>query len=104
MGTTEKIDCILVNHQYRDIVPKAWAVQGWRGNMRQQRQHAVVRMDITLKLLRKLHGKYIPEAGEQIKSDIQKLKRTRKLEQWFRIETGQAKIRNQYKNRQHGPE
>jgi len=44
-----QIDYIAINYAYRNIVKRAWAVQGRRGNMAQNRQRAVIRMDVTLR-------------------------------------------------------
>jgi len=50
-----QIDYIMVNTNYRNSVTKAWAEQGWRGNMVQQRHHATIRMYITLRLAKHYH-------------------------------------------------
>ena len=52
-----QIDYIMINNKYRNAVRKACAEQRWRGNMAQQRQHATIRMDIALKLVRNYHKK-----------------------------------------------
>ena len=56
--TSRQIDYIIINHAYRNIVTRTWPVQGWRGNMTQQRQHATIRMDITLRCANNFLGKY----------------------------------------------
>ena len=55
--------------------PQHPLVQKMGGNETQQRQHAVIRMDIALNLLQKYHDPIIPETGTQIQYDIQKLKK-----------------------------
>jgi len=55
--------------------------------MAQQRQHAVIQMDITLRLAKNYHQNPTPETGTHIKYDIQALRtEPRKLEKWFSIE------------------
>jgi len=60
-------------------------MQSWRGNMTQQRQHAVLQLDITLRLAQRYHQKTPPETGGKLKYYIQALrKEPRKLEQWIK--------------------
>ena len=47
-----QIDYIMVDNKYRNAVKRAWAEHGWRGNMEQHRRHAVIRVDITLNLMK----------------------------------------------------
>ena len=52
--------------------------------MHKQSQHAVIRMNIKLKLLQKYHQRYIPETGTQLKYDIKQLKlEPAKIERWY---------------------
>jgi len=74
--TARQIDYIMINNKYRNTVKRAWAIHGWQGNMEQQRQHAVIRMDITLNLMKKYHQKHKPESGTEIKYDIKQLRTT----------------------------
>ena len=65
-GMTERqIDYIMINNKYRNTVRRAWAIHGWQGNT-EQRQHAVICMDITLNLIGKYHQKHKPESGAEI--------------------------------------
>jgi len=50
----------------------------------QQRQHAVIKMEITLNLLQKYHKPNIPESGNNIKYDIREMKTSHgKLNLWY---------------------
>ena len=81
--TQRQIDYIMINQSYRNTVKRAWAIQSWRGIMAQQRQHATIQMDITLRLARKYHAKPPPETGKQRKYDLAKMwQEPRKLEKW----------------------
>ena len=52
--------------------------------MAQQRQHAVIQMDITLRLAKNYHAKPPPETGINIKYGIKTLRtEPRKLEKWL---------------------
>ena len=80
-----QIDYILINHKYRNTVTRTRAIQEWRGNMQQQRQHAVIRMDITLKLLQNYHKPYIRETGQHIQYDIEQMEQEpEKLAKWYK--------------------
>jgi len=55
--------------------------------MAQQRQHATIRMDATLKLMKNYHKKSPPETGKEIKYDFKKMREEpNKLEQWYKEE------------------
>ena len=60
----------MISNKYRNAVRKAWAEQGWRGNIEQQRQHDVIRMDITMNLTKGYRKKHITESGTDIRYDI----------------------------------
>ena len=64
----------MINRRYRNTVRNAWPIQNWRGNMAQQRQHAVIKMDITLKLSKNYHTKPTPETGKHIQYDLTQLR------------------------------
>ena len=59
-----QIGYIMINQKYRNAVKRARAEQARRGNMAQQRQHATIILDTTLKLARKYHMKPLPETGK----------------------------------------
>ena len=83
--TTRQIDYITINHKYRNCVQRAWPIQNWRGDETQQRQHAVIRMDITLNLIQKYYKPHIKETGTQIQYDIQQLKdNPSKMDLWYK--------------------
>jgi len=64
-GQTQRlIDYVLINIAYKNIVKRAWVAQGWRGDMTQQRQHATIRMDITLRCTKNYFDQKIREAGK----------------------------------------
>ena len=82
--TRRQIDYIVINHNYRNSVTRAWADQSWRGNMTQQRQHATIRLDVTLRLVRNYHKKPPPETGTNIKYDLEAIrKEPAKLAKWY---------------------
>jgi len=59
-------------------------MQGWRGNSTQQRQHATIRMDVTLMGSKNFFTNKKPENGKQIKYDLQSLrKEPNKLKNWY---------------------
>jgi len=91
-----QIDYIAISHKYRNAVTRTRAIQEWRGNMQQRRQHAVVRMDITLRLLRNYHKPYIRETCQHVQYDIEQTKQEReKLAKWYKQrekETGRSEI------------
>jgi len=64
--------------------------------MQQQRQHAVVRMCITLRLLQNYHKPYMRETGQHIQYDIEQMKQEpEKLAKWYKqreIETAHTEI------------
>ena len=63
----------------------------WRGNQ-QQRQHAVIRMDIALKLMRSYHKPYLRETGTHIQYDIEQLKQNPgKLAKWYKQRMGEGR-------------
>ena len=79
-----QIDYIVINNKYRNAVRKAWEEQGRRGNIEQQRQHDVVRMDATMNLMQGYHKKHITESGTDIRYDIKELRSAPgKLQQWL---------------------
>ena len=57
----------MISQKYRNAVQKAWEVQGMRGTSQKQRQHVVIRLDITLRLLQKYHKPAHRETGTHIK-------------------------------------
>jgi len=80
-----QIDYIMINHKYRNTVSRAWAIQGWKGNAQQQRQHTVIRMDITPKLLQKYHQPNIRETGKYIQYGKEEMKlHPDKLAKWYK--------------------
>jgi len=69
-----QIDYIMVNNRYRNTDRRAWAEQGRRGNMNQQRQRAVIQMDIVPKHMKGYHSAIPKEGGAIIQYDIQELR------------------------------
>ena len=51
--TARQIDYLAINHRYRNTVRKSQAIQGWKSNMAQQKQHEVIQMNICLILLQR---------------------------------------------------
>ena len=49
--TYRQIDYILINRQYRNFVRETNPIYAWIVNMEQQRQHAVVKMELRLHFL-----------------------------------------------------
>jgi len=80
----EKKDYIVINQRYRNIAARTWASQGWIGNVQRQRQHDVIRMDITLKLLHTYHQPYRKETGTQIQYDITSRNKSWKISKWYK--------------------
>jgi len=81
--TQRQIDYIMINNKYRNTVRKSWTAQHWRGNMAQQRQHATIILEITLKMVRNYHKKSPPETGNRVKYDItSRREEPAKLEKW----------------------
>ena len=67
--------------------------------MNQQRQHAVIKMDITLNLLQKYHRPHIPETGKEIQYDIQQLRgNPNTLKLWFKQRTEQEETNQEINN------
>ena len=62
-GQQSQIGYVAINHTYRNVVAKEGAMQGWRGNMAQQRQHAAIKMEITFRLVKNYHKKPPKETG-----------------------------------------
>jgi len=78
-----QIDYIIINNRYRNMVTTTIEKQGWRGNMTQQRQHAVIKMDIKPRLARNYYKKIPPETGTYMKYDIKTLRlEPNKIEKW----------------------
>ena len=74
----------MISENYRNAVTKSCAIQSWRGNMAQQRQHVVIQMDITLRLAKQYHAIPCPETGTKIKYGIAALRQDpHKLEKWY---------------------
>ena len=46
-----QIDYIAISRKYRNTVKKARAIQNWRGNPTQQRQHAVIKIEIIVRMI-----------------------------------------------------
>jgi len=75
----------MINRKYRNTVTKAWTIPGWRANPMQQRQHSVICMTITLKLLQIYYTPIKPETGLRITYDIKEMRDdTTKLEKWYK--------------------
>ena len=83
-----QIDYVMIDQTYRNTVRRACAIQGWRGNMAQQRQHATMRMDINLILVGNYHKKPHPETGKELKYDNTNEGGTAKLEQCYQEDKG----------------
>ena len=56
--------------------------------MQQHKQHAVIQMEITLKLLQNYHKPYIRETGQHVQYDIEQLKtEPQKFAKWYKQRT-----------------
>jgi len=88
---SRQIDYIIINHAYRNIVTRTWPIKGWRGTMTQQRQHATIRMDITLRCAKNFF-RGVKETGKKIKYDLQEVRNIpNKLKTWYANRCDQEK-------------
>ena len=73
------IDYITINQKYRNTVRTTQTAQKWRGNMEQQRQHAVIKMQLRIRFGE--HYFYIPppETGTGIQYHIKHAKKKPEL-------------------------
>ena len=60
-----QIDYILINQRFRNNVKSAQTVEGRQANMQQDKQHKTVRMQICLKLAKKITEKHQNPKQEQ---------------------------------------
>ena len=77
--TRREIEYIMIYRKYRNLTRELQVIHAWRGNMEQQRQHAVVKMEIRLHFERNFFQKTPTETGTDICYNIKQEIRKREL-------------------------
>ena len=92
--TRRQIDYIIVRERFQNAIRKCGAIKGWRGNYRQQRQHAVVKAEIQISWALQYIHKQRTNNTETIRYDRHALKHnTKALADWARDEGDLADVK-----------